>query len=123
MKMVWDLETLKKLNSEADDKTEKRYVVVYVGDWTSSNYNPQFFKDQNLYLGSAILTDNLDDAAILSKEKAEKVWDCMDVKDDWQIWSIRLGYVLDKEYKEHLQKIEKERLLRMLEALDIKECE
>ena len=120
--MVWDLETLKKLNAEADDKTKKRYVVVYVGDWTSSNYNPQFFKSQNLYLGSANLTDSLDNAALLSKEEAEKIWGCMDVKNDWQIWSIRLGYVLDKEYKEHLQKIERERLLRMLEALDINDA-
>ena len=88
------------------------FVLVYIGEseW-------QFFKSQNLYLGVANLTDSVEHAAMMSLDDAEKKWDCMTVKDDWQIWSVRPGIVLDAMSNRHIIRMKKEALEAELKSL------
>lgn len=67
------------------------YVLVYVGDQDEW----RFFKDGNLYLGVANLTDSLEYAAMMTLDEAERKWGCMSIKADWQIWSVKTEIVLD----------------------------
>jgi len=89
------------------------YVLVYVGDegeW-------QFFKDQNLYLGVANLTDSVEHAAMMTLDEAEGKWGCMSVKDDWQVWSVRPGIVLDAISERHIIRAKKAELEAELKSL------
>lgn len=100
--MVWDLETLKKLNEKAEGKAEKRYVVVDAGEWTSSDYAPKFFKDFNTCNGflEPIFTDYLQHATLFSKDGIEDILKLLPTFYDWEIWSVKPGIILDDLYKE-----------------------
>lgn len=91
--MVYDLQTLKELNKKAE---EKMYVVIYVGDFYSGEYI-KYFRLFNKN-GSPILTDSLDSVKILSLEDALSIVGKMSVKDDWEIWSVKRGLVLNKQW-------------------------
>ena len=100
--MVWDLETLKKLNEKAEGKAEKRYAVVYTSEWTSDNYKPKFLKGRKLYDGivDPILTDSLQLATLYSKKDAKFILESMPIPEEWEVWSIKLGYILDELIEE-----------------------
>ena len=90
------------------------YVLVFIG---TDGKEWQYFKSQNLYLGSAMLTDSVEDAAMLTLDDAESKLDCMTVKDDWAIWSVRLGIVLDKRSDRHVIRSKRKELERQLASL------
>ena len=90
------------------------YVLVFIG---TDGKEWQFFKSQNLYLGSAMLTDSVEDAAMLTLDEAESKFDCMTVKDDWAIWSVRPGVVLDKPSERHVIRSKRKDLERQLASL------
>jgi len=73
--------------------TSRCYVLVYVGEGDF-----EFFKNQNLYLAT-ILTDSVEQAAMMTIDEAEEKWGRMTVKEDWQIWSVRPGIVLNAKIK------------------------
>jgi hypothetical protein len=74
------------------------YVLVYVAD--KGGY--RFFKNQNLYLGVANLTDSVEQAAMMTLDEAEGTWGCMTAKDDWEVWSVRPGIMLDVKSERHI---------------------
>ena len=65
--------------------------------------NGKFFKEQNLYLGSAILTDDIDSAMQMSLDRAEKNYRAMSEKEDWKIFQIVTGFKLGDESKRHVK--------------------
>lgn len=90
------------------------YVLVFIG---TDGKEWQYFKSQNLYLGQAMLTDTVEDAAKLTLDDAEAKWDCMTVKDDWAIWSVRPGIVLDKPSDRHVVRAKRKALEQQLASL------
>lgn len=65
-------------------QSEEHYVLVYIGDpgeWS--------------YLGIVSLTDDINRAVKMTLDEARLKWNCMGVKADWQVWSIRPGITLD----------------------------
>lgn len=99
--MVWDLETLKRLNSKEDEKAKKRYVVVCADEWTSDNYAPKFLKNLETSGGflTPILTDYLQIATLFSREGVEQVFKSLPIHYSWEIWSVKAGIILDEELK------------------------
>ncbi|MDY6958001.1 MAG: hypothetical protein SVK08_02475 [Halobacteriota archaeon] len=65
----------------------------------------RFFKDQNLYLGTADLSENIDEAKRMSAEKAERKFALMNEPSEWEIHRIQRGWRLAGEYTKHLKKI------------------
>lgn len=88
---------------------DKMYVLVYK--------ERQYFKEQNLYLGSAILTSDIDCAAQMSIEDAENKFSCMKDKDDWKIFRVVLGLRLGQESIRHIAAARKAALEQELAAI------
>ena len=89
------------------------YVLVHVGDERERRY----FKEQNLYLGSAILTNDIDSAAQMPLEEAEKKYGCMKDKDDWKIFRVVIGLRLGQESSRHIKAARKAELEKELAAI------
>ena len=77
----------------------------------------EYFKEQNLYLGSAILTNDIDSAAQMTMEEAEKKYDCMKKKDDWKVFRVVVGLRLGQESTRHIKAARKARLEKELAAI------
>lgn len=77
----------------------------------------QYFKEQNLYLGSAILTGDIDSAAQMPLEDAENKYSCMNEKNDWKIFRAVLGIRLGSESDRHLKAARKAELEKELAAI------
>lgn len=73
---------------------DRKYVLVY---WDDAQRQTFYFKEQNLYFGTAILTDDVNHACLMTLQEAIDTWKCMSVKDDWEIWSVKQGLVLEKK--------------------------
>jgi hypothetical protein len=81
----------------------------------------QFFKEQNLYLGSAILTSDLDSATQMILDEAEQKYLLMTEKDDWKIFRVVIGLMLGSESDRHIKAKRKADLEKELADLsDIK---
>ena len=89
--------------------SEKTYVLLHKDD--------QFFKEQNLYLGSAILTNDIDSAAQMTLEEAEKKYGCMKAKDDWKIFRVVIGLRLGQESIRHIMAARKAELEQELASI------
>ena len=89
--------------------SDKMYVLLYKGD--------QFFKEQNLYLGSAVLTNDIDSAAQMTLEEAEKKYSCMKEKDDWKIFRVVIGLRLGQESIRHIKAARRAELEQELAAI------
>lgn len=76
-----------------------------------------YFKEQNLYLGSAILTNDIDSAAQMTLEEAEKKYGCMKEKDDWKIFRVVIGLRLGQESTRHIKAARKALLEKELAAI------
>jgi len=76
-----------------------------------------YFKEQNLYLGSAILTNDIDSAAQMTLEDAEKKYGCMKEKDDWKIFRVVVGLRLGQESTRHIKAARKASLEKELAAI------
>jgi hypothetical protein len=77
---------------------DRKYVLVYIGDCDTWKY----FQGQNVYLGTAVLTDDLDRAFLMTCDEAVSRWKCMKVKEDWAIWSVKPGLVLNIKQVNHV---------------------
>ena len=77
----------------------------------------QYFNKQNLYLGSAILTSDIDSAAQMSLEDAEKKFSCMTEKEDWKIFRVVVGLRLGQESIRHIKAARKAELEQELAAI------
>lgn len=88
---------------------EKMYVLQHKSG--------QYFKEQNLYLGSAILTSDIDSAAQMTLENAEKKYGCMNEKDDWRIFRVVVGLRLSQESIRHIKAARKAELEKELAAI------
>lgn len=99
--MVWDLETLKRLNSEEDEKAKKRYVVVCADEWTSDDYKPKFLKNLDTRGGfvEPVFTDYLQIATLFSREGVEQIFKSLPKYHSWEIWSVKGGIILDELVK------------------------
>lgn len=93
----------------------KTYVLVYRGRGV-----PEYFQSQNLYLGSAIMSQDIGDAAALSWEEAEANWNCM-ASEYWEIWTVKEGFELDKKCEKHLISAKRRELEKQLRELEAKE--
>ena len=89
---------------------DKMYILQYK--------DGSFFREQNLYLGEAILTSHIDAACQMSLEKAEKTLDCMSQKNDWRIFRVVLGLRLGDENTRHVQKERKKALEQELAKVE-----
>lgn len=69
---------------EKFDLDVRRYVLVYIG-----------YEGEYKYLGIGKLTDNIENAVMMTRDEVERKWNSMSVKFDWQVWSVRPGIVLD----------------------------
>ena len=76
-----------------------------------------FFEKQNLYLGQAMLTDDIDTARQMSLDEAEDKLSCMPKKQDWNIYEVGIGLRLGAKSTRHIKKWRKEELERELAAL------
>jgi hypothetical protein len=88
---------------------KRMYVLQYE--------NGQYFKEQNLYLGSAMLTSDIDSAAQMTLEEAEKKYSCMIKKDAWKIFRVVLGLRLGQESIRHIKAARKAELEKELAAI------
>lgn len=88
---------------------EKKYVLQH----KSGGY----FKEQNLYLGSAILTNDIDLAAQMALELAENKYGCMSEKDGWKIFQVAVGLRLGQESIRHIRAARKAELEKELAAI------
>lgn len=79
-----------KQNILGGNSTQVKYVLVYIGELSSDNMQYYFWVDIEKR------TDSLDNAKKFTLEQAKEIFSNITVKDDWQIWSIKLGYVLDR---------------------------
>jgi hypothetical protein len=92
------------------DMNEKMYVLQHKSG--------QYFKEQNLYLGSAITTSDIDSAAQMTLKKAESKYGCMNEKDDWKIFRVVVGLRLGHESIRHIKAARKADLEKELAALE-----
>ena len=90
--------------------SNKMYVLLHKDD--------RYFKEQNLYLGSAILTNDIDSAAQMTLEEAEKKYGCMKEKDDWKIFRVVIGLRLGQESTRHIMAARKAELEQELQKLE-----
>jgi len=77
----------------------------------------EYFKEQNLYLGSAILTNDIDSAAQMTMEDAEKKYGRMKERDDWKIFRVVVGLRLGQESTRHIKAARKASLEKELAAI------
>ena len=70
---------------EGGGMSETLYVLLH----KSGHY----FKKQNLYLGTAVLTSHLDSAAQMSLSQVEEHLGRMTEKEDWEVLGVALGVV------------------------------
>jgi hypothetical protein len=91
------------------------YVLVYTGEPL------MFFRGQNLYLGTALLTDQIDEAEFCTQDQAESYWNLMDDKDKWEIWTVKTGIVLHAKQNRHLIREKKEKLIKEFNRLSKEE--
>lgn len=89
--------------------TDKMYVLLHK--------DGQYFKEQNLYLGAAILTSDIDAAKQMSLEEAENKYGCMSEKRDWKIFRAVIGLRLGQESTRHIKAARKAALEQELAAL------
>jgi len=97
-----------------------KYVLV----WNNPKLpleNPYFVK-QNIYLGLAETSTDLEKALLMTLDVAKDTLKRMNDKNEWSIWSVKLGLVLDQKdesfYKdEEIQKLKKR--LKELEANEV----
>lgn len=101
---------LESIASKGGTMNDKRYILQYK--------DGSFFREQNLYLGEAILTQHIDAACQMSLEKAEKTLDCMKQKNDWRIFRVVLGLRLGDENTRHVQKERKKALEQELAKVE-----
>ena len=96
----------------------KTYVLVFRGRGV-----PEFFQSQNAYLGSALVSQDIGDAAALSWEDAENYWNCMasDERKYWEIWTVKEGFELDTKSEKHLISAKRRELEKQLRELEAKE--
>lgn len=85
-----------------------KFVIAFHGK--------QYFKEQNLYLGIAILTDSLEEAAKMTLDEAEGKLECM-TDNNWTIWSVKEGLVLDEKSERHIIRQKRKDLQEQLDAL------
>jgi len=88
---------------------DKKYVLRHKSG--------QFFKEQKLYLGSAILTADIDSAAQMPLDEAEQKYRIMTEKDDWRIFRAVLGLRLGSESDRHIRADRKAELEKELAAI------
>jgi len=89
--------------------SEKMYVLQHKSG--------QYFKEQNLYLGAAIMTNDIDSAAQMPLEQAENKYGCMNEKDEWKIFRVILGLRLGRESDRHIKAARKADLEKELAEL------
>lgn len=92
--------------------TDLKYVLAYIPE---QEY--KYFKEQNLYLGCATLTDDINNACLMTLEEAENYFSHMHVKSDWEIWSVKTGLTLDQKSSRHLLKMQEQELKKQLEEV------
>lgn len=76
-----------------------------------------FYCGQNLYLGAAETTYDIDAATQLSLDEAERKLGCMREKDEWDIYRVVVGLRLGEKSIRHTKRAKKERLKRELREL------
>ena len=76
-----------------------------------------FYCGQNLYLGTAETTYDIDAATQLSLDEAERRFGCMREKDEWNIYRVVVGLRLGEKSIRHIKRAKKERLERELREL------
>lgn len=91
---------------------DTKYVLVYV-----ENDPMEFFEKQNMYLGAAMTTSNIEVAKLMTESEAEKTLGCMSNKNAWEIWSVKTSLALDQKYDKHLAKAKIKALEEELEKL------
>lgn len=89
--------------------SEKMYVLQHKSG--------EYFKEQNLYLGSAILTKDIDSAAQMTIDEAEGKYGCMSEKDDWKIFRVVIGLRLGQESVRHIKAARKAEIEKELAAI------
>lgn len=89
---------------------EKMYVLQHKSG--------QYFKEQNLYLGSAMLTGDIDSAEQMTLEEAENKYGCMKEKGDWKIFRVVVGLRLGQESIRHIKATRKSELEKELAELE-----
>lgn len=88
---------------------DKMYVLLHK--------DGQYFKEQNLYLGSAMLTSDIDSAEQMSLEDAENKYNCMKEKSDWKIFRAVIGLRLGQESIRHIKAARKKELEKELKTI------
>lgn len=68
----------------------RKYILAYVGELTSDNMKYYF------WVNDLTKTMDLDQATKFTLQEARETLSGISVKDDWEIWSIKYGYILDK---------------------------
>lgn len=88
---------------ETEKKTIElaKYVLVFQ---KRPSDKLRYFERNNLYLGSAILTDSLDYAHRMTLDKAEDNLSRMSEPEYWSIWSIKKDWILNKRHEGHIIK-------------------
>ena len=76
-----------------------------------------YLKEQNLYLGSAILTKDIDSAPQMTMDEAEGKYGCMNEKHDWKIFRVVIGLRLGQESTRHIKAARKAELEKELAAI------
>ena len=90
--------------------SDKMYVLLHK--------DGQYFEGQNLYLGYAMLTSDIDSAAQMTLEEAEKKYGCMKEKNDWKIYRAVIGLRLGQESTRHITAARKAKLEQELASLE-----
>lgn len=100
-----------KQNILGGDSAQAKYVLVYGKD--------KFFKNNNIYLQTIEYTENIDEATKMTLSEAKTLWDSIPKKENinWHIYSIKMGYHLDKEYRYHIIQEEIKLLQEKIELL------
>ena len=80
----------------------------------SSGY---FYCGQNLYMGTALLTLDINTAAKMSLDDAERTIACMTEQGEWKIYGISTGLRLADESDRHIRRARKRQLEKELESL------
>jgi hypothetical protein len=107
LEMTFSFQSKNKIKEE-----EKKYVLAYIAE-----AEHKYFKEQNLYLGTAILTDDINNACLMTLEEAESYFSYMNVKADWEIWSVKIGLSLDQPSTRHLLKMREQELKKQLQEV------
>lgn len=71
------------------------YTLVYIIESTYAYYTEWCHTSKQ-----PLITYNLDNASLMSLEEAKKIMANMPKKHEWEIWSVRPGFVLNRYYEE-----------------------